>query len=120
MPKNKSKKVVQKLEGEKLRKVRYGFRTLLRLEYQKRYREFHNRFVALNNDKSISYDECVKEQDFVLRKQEKLRLNYIRYPLCCGICGDRVENLVYNPVMNQWLCVYCYEHAHEEYSEEYP
>jgi hypothetical protein len=120
MPRNEEKKVVQKLKSKKLKKVRYGFRTLLRLEYQKRYRGFHNMFVALSNDKSISYDECVKEQDFILRKQEKLRLAYGRYPLCCGVCGDRMKNLVFNPMMYQWRCVSCYEYAHEEFPEEYP
>ena len=121
MPKNRAgKKVVQKLKNEKLRKIRYELRTLLRLEKEKRWGDLHERFVALNKDKSISYDEGKKKTRFILGKQEELDLNYIRYPLCCGICGDRMENLVFNPVMNQWRCVLCYRQAHEEFPEEYP
>jgi len=120
MPKNKSKKIIQKLRNEKLRKIRYELRTLLRLEKEKRWRELHDRYVALSNDKSLSYDEEKKEIRFILKKREKLDLNYVRYPLCCGVCGDRTENLVYNPVKCQWLCVLCYEGAHEKFPKEYP
>lgn len=120
MPKNEDKKVVQKLKDEKLRKIRYGLRTLLRLEYQEKYRDFDKKFFALSKDKSLSFDERRKKHRFIIRKQEEIDLMYRRYPLCCGICGDRMENLVYNPVMYQWRCVHCYEAAHERFPEEYP
>jgi len=121
MPKNRDKKkVVQKLKDEKLKKIRYELRTLLRLGKEKRWRELQRRFVALSNDKSLSYDECKKKHRFIIRKQEELDLTYARYPLCCGICGDRMENLVYNPVMYQWRCLLCYEQAHKNFPEEYP
>ena len=121
MPKNRAgKKVVQKLRGEKLRKVRYELRSLLRLEKEKRWRDLQERFVALGEDKSLSYDERKKKRRFIIRKQEELDLTYVRFPLCCGICGNRVRNLVYNPVKHQWLCVLCYKQAHEEFPEEYP
>jgi len=120
MPKSKSKKVVQKLKGEKLKKVRYELRTLLRLEKEKRWRDLQRRFVAISEDKSISYDGCREKHRLIIRRQEELDSAYGHYPLCCGVCGDRAENLVYNPVKYQWLCVFCYEGAHEEFPEEYP
>jgi len=120
MPKNKDKKIVQKLKSDNLRKIRYELRTLLRLEKEKRWRDLQKRFVAISKDKSLSYDECREKHRFIIRKQEKLDLAYGHFPLCCGICGDRMENLVYNPVMNQWRCVFCYESAHEKFPEEYP
>lgn len=120
MPKNEEKKVVQKLRSKKLRKVRYELRTLLRLEYQKRNRVFDKEFVAIGKDKSLSYDGRWEKRGFIIKKQEELKFAYGHYPLCCGICGDRMKNLVFNPVMYQWRCVPCYEYAHEELPEEYP
>lgn len=120
MLKNRDNKVVQKLKSKKLRKIRYELRTLLRLEYPKRDGELHKRLVVLSKDKSISYNERVKKQDFIIRKQEELDLTYKQYPLCCGIYGDRMEHLVYKPVMYQWRFIFCYEGIHEKFPEEYP
>lgn len=120
MPKSKNKKVVQKLKSEKLRKIRCELRTLLRLEKEKRWRDLQKKFVALGKDKSLSYDERWEKRSFIIREQEELRLDYIHYPLCCCLCGDRMENLVYSPGRYEWRCVPCYEHAHEKFPEEYP
>ena len=114
------KKVVQKLRDEQLRKIRYELRTLLRLEKEKRIGALHERFIKISRDKSISYDESKKKHRFIIKKQEELKLSYGRYPLCCGICGDRMENLIYNPIMYQWRCPPCYEQAHKKFPEEYP
>lgn len=120
MPKNGEKKVVQKLMSERLRKVRYELRTLLRLEYQKKYRNFDERLIVVGQDKSLSYDEYREKHGLILRKKEELDSAYFRYPLCCGFCGDRTENLVYNPVKYRWRCVLCYEEAHKKFPKEYP
>lgn len=120
MPKNKSKKIVQKLKNEKLKKIRYELRTLLRLEKEKRWKDLQKKFVAFSEDKSLSFDERRKKHRFIIRKQEELDLMYRQYPLCCGICGNRIRNLVYNPVKHQWRCVPCYEGAHEKFPKEYP
>ena len=120
MPKTKSKKVVQKLKDEKLKKIRYELRTLLRLEWQERNRELHKRFVAIGKNKSLTYDERKRKRRVIIREQEKLDLTYGLYPLCCGICGNRMENLVYNPVKYQWRCALCYQQAHEKFPEDYP
>ena len=114
------KKVVQKLKDEKLKKIRYELRTLLRLEKEKRWRDLQKRFVKIARDKSLSYDEEKKKTRFILKKQEELDLSYGRYPLCCGICGDRMRNLIYNPIMLQWRCLLCYKQAHQKFPEEYP
>ncbi len=114
------KKVVQKLRDEKLMKIRYELRTLLRLEKEKRIHALHERSIKISGDKSISYDESKKKHRFIIKKQEELRLSYGRYPLCCGICGDRMRNLVYNPIMLQWRCLLCYKQAHQKFPEEYP
>ena len=116
----KRKKVVQKLKDEKLRKIRYELRTLLRLEKEKRINDLHKKFVDISNNESLSYDERVEKRQPIIRRQEDLRISYGLYPLCCGICGNRMKNLVYNPVMYQWRCVPCYEQAHKNFPKEYP
>ena len=90
------------------------------MEKEKRWRDLQSKFVAVSEDKSLSYDGCKEKHRIIIKKQEKLDLTYIEYPLCCGICGDRMENLVYNPVLYQWRCLLCYEQAHEKFPEEYP
>lgn len=55
MPKTKNKKkIVQKLKNEKLRKIRYELRTLLRLEKEKRIFDLQEQAIALSEDKSLS------------------------------------------------------------------
>jgi len=115
-----NKKVVQNLKDEKLRKIRYELRTLLRLEKEKRIDALHDELVAISYDKSLSYNEYAEKTQPIVKNQEKLRLAYNIYPLCCGICGDRMRNLVYNPVMCQWRCVPCYEQAHKNFPIKYP
>jgi hypothetical protein len=115
-----NKNVVQNLKDEKLRKIRYELRTLLRMEKEKRINDLHEELVTISYDKSLSYTEYVEKTQPIVKNQEKLRLAYSNYPLCCGICGDRIGNLVYNPVMYQWRCVPCYEQAHKNFPTEYP
>ncbi len=43
-----------------------------------------------------------------------------RYNICCDVCGDRMENLVWNPIQHQWRCVPCYEQAHKNFPKVYP
>ena len=116
----KRKKVVQKLKDERLRKIRYELRTLLRLEKEKRVDDLHKKFVAISNDESLSYSERKEKRGVIIKEQERLNLTYDRYPLCCGVCGDRMKNLVFNPVMCQWRCVPCYKQAHKNFPEYYP
>ena len=115
-----NKKVVQNLKDEKLRKIRYEFRTLLHLESEKRIKDLHDELVAISCNKSLSYNEYAEKTQPIVKNQERLRLAYSIYPLCCGICGDRMKNLVYNPVMYQWRCLLCYEQAHKNFPEDYP
>ena len=114
------KKVVQKLKDEKLRKIRYELRTILHLEKEKRGKELNERFVKIARDKSISYDERKEKKQVIIKKQEELNLTYNQCPHGCGICGNRMRNLVYNPVKYQWRCLICYKQAHDKFPEEYP
>ncbi len=117
---SKRKKVVQKLKDGRLRKIRYELRTFLRLEKEKRIDDLHGKLVAISNNELLSYEERTERRQPIIRKQEELRISYGLYPLCCGICGNRMKNLVYNPVMYQWRCVPCYEQAHKNFPKEYP
>lgn len=113
-------KFVQGLKDAKLRRIRYELRTLLYLEKEKRIDELHDSFALLHKDGSIDFKKKKKEYRIIIEEQEILRLNYGRYPLCCGICGDRMANLIYNPIMHQWRCGPCYQQAHEKFPEKYP
>jgi hypothetical protein len=117
---NREKKVVQKLKNDRLRKIRYELRTLLRLENEKRINDLHNKFAILSNNKSLTYEERKKKYRLIIKEQEDLRISYGSYPLCCGICGDRMANLIYNPIMYQWRCVPCYGQAHKNFPKHYP
>ena len=114
------KKFVQRLKDERLRRIRYELRTLLRLEKEKRWFKLNDKYYSFAEDKSLSYSERKEKRSFIIKEQEKLNLTYDRYPLCCGVCGDRMKNLAFNPVMCQWRCVPCYKQAHKNFPEYYP
>jgi len=116
----KDKKIVQRLENPKLRKVRYELRTLLRLEYEKRLNLLTAEWKKLYENNSLTYEERFEIHKNINMRREKLEAMKRRYPINCAICGDRMENLVWNPNRHQWRCVNCYEGAHKKYPEIYP
>lgn len=115
-----NKKKVQNLRNLKLRKIRYELRTLLHLEFEKRLRLLTREWKKLYEDKSLSYEQWSEMHKKVNMNREKLELMEKRYPICCNICGDRMENLVWNPNRHQWRCIDCYEGAHKRFPEIYP
>ncbi len=116
----RTKKKIRSLKNPKLRKIRCELRTLLHLAYRKKYGEYSKEYSKIQNNKSLTYDKRIKERMVVHRKIEDLRLNHSRYPLGCGWCSDRMEDLVFDPKRQCWFCVVCYEDAHNQYPDEYP
>jgi len=116
----KDKKIVQKLKSPQLQKIRYELRTLLHLEFQKRFRLLTREWKMLYEDESLTYELWSEMHKKVNMKRGQLQLMERKYPISCGICGDRMENLVWNPIQHQWLCVPCYNHAHENFPKVYP
>ena len=115
-----TKKKVQNLKDPLLRKIRYELRTLLRLEYDKRLELLNKEWQEIQNDKTLTYEQELEKSKAFFKKKEKFELMKSRYPINCEICGDRMENLVWNPNRHQWRCIPCYEHAHKNFPEIYP
>ncbi|MGM0469639.1 MAG: hypothetical protein ACQERB_12630 [Promethearchaeati archaeon] len=98
------KKVVQRLENPKLRKIRYEFRTLLNLWYHEEIKKFHKKIKAFGLDKSLSYDERFSKKVKLLREEENFIEVRNTFPLGCRICADRRVNLEYYPEKGCWYC----------------
>lgn len=114
------KKKVQDLKDPKMRKIRYELRTLLRLEYESRLEKFHKRLSDIRERSGLTYEQKRDKLREIRMEREKLKLTKLKYPINCAICGDRMENLVWNPNREQWRCILCYEHAHKNFPEVYP
>ncbi len=77
-------------------------------------------FFVLYKDESLTYEHRSEKHREVDMKRQQLQLMERKYPISCSICGDRMENLVWNPIQHQWLCVPCYNYAHENFPKVYP
>ena len=116
----RTKKKIRSLKNPKLRKIRCELRTLLHLAYRKKYDEYNMKYSKIQNNKSLTYYEKNERQMVVLQEREELTLNHSRYPLGCGWCSERMDDLVFDPKRQCWFCVVCYEDAHDQYPDEYP
>lgn len=115
-----NKKKVQNLKDPHLRRIRYELRTLLRLEYEKRLDRFYRKLSVIRNDDSLTYEQKRDRLKDIRMRREKFEAMKKRYPINCAICGDRMENLVWNPNRHQWRCIPCYEGAHKRFPKIYP
>ncbi|MEJ2293690.1 MAG: hypothetical protein P8Y23_02875 [Candidatus Lokiarchaeota archaeon] len=93
----KDKLKIHGLKSEKLKKIRYELRTLLRLEY-------NSRIANINEEYWLEGDSLVRKQ--LIREEMQLKEIHRKYPINCIICGDRMRNLVYYPQYG-WLCSLC-------------
>jgi len=116
---SRSKKL-RVLKNIKLRNVRYALRTILRLEYEKRLDILGKKWSEVEGNESLTYEQKVRQQKEIIAQREQLDLIKRKYPINCAICGDRMEDLVWNPNRHQWRCVPCYEQAHKNFPEIYP
>lgn len=119
----RTRKIVHKLKDQRLRKIRYELRTLLNLEYHKRIDGFFKQLDELSellSSNLLSYEETSARKMKIRRRIERLRLQHSQCSIGCGWCGDRMEDLVFNPKRQCWFCTTCYEDAHKQYPEEYP
>ncbi|MEJ2248483.1 MAG: hypothetical protein P8Y70_01135 [Candidatus Lokiarchaeota archaeon] len=117
--KNK-KKVIQTLQHPRLRKIRYEFRTLLRLLYDDQQKEFYDKVRKIDMDKSLSYEERKSKRIPIIREQQRIAYEYRTFPIGCGVCANREKNLVYLPNRVQWLYVDCYKFSHKNFPKDYP
>jgi len=119
----RTQKRVHKLKDPRLRRIRYGFRILIRLEYDRRRAEFDKKREKLHLEFSknlLSYKDMFEKEKILLRETEELSLLLASIPTVCAWCGSHMEDLVFNPRRQCWFCTICYEDAHNQYPEEYP
>lgn len=116
--KYRRKKRIHSLKDPKLIKMRYNFRSLLRLWY----REMKENYM-LEEDrlyKTFSYDQRKKKLRKLREEREILESKYAAAPISCGWCSDMMRDLVFEPNRQCYFCVKCYEEAHKLYPDEYP
>ena len=116
----RTQKRIHKLKDPKLRKIRYELRTLLHLMYRKRSHEFWEELSIIREDKTLSYDQRREKMREIRKERERLQLRMSASPIGCVWCANQMEDLVFNPKRQCWICVTCYEDAHQQYPMEYP
>lgn len=114
------KKVRQNLQHPRLRKIRYEFRTLLKLWYHDILDNYLEKITKIGMDKTLSYEKRHKKANKLRRAKEKFVEERIKFPIGCSVCAERKKNLVYLPNRVQWLCVECYDASHKKHPEAYP
>ena len=114
------KKRIHSLRDPKLRKIRYNFRTLLRLWYKEEGREYLAEKAKVRKDKTLSYDQRKKKLRELREADEELVSRYAAASISCGWCSNKMRDLVFEPSRQSWFCVTCYEEAHRLYPDEYP
>ena len=65
-------KRVHSLKDPKLRKIRYGFRSLLHLLYRKAIDNYLNEFSNIQKDKALSYDQRRNKLREIREQEEEL------------------------------------------------
>jgi len=98
------KKIVQRLQNPRLRKIRYEFRMLLKLWYHDKINHYYDKITEIGMDKSLSYDEQKQNRIKIIRKKDKLMEEFLTFPLGCRICADSKVNLMYLPEYGTWYC----------------
>lgn len=51
-------------------------------------------------------------------KQHRLETAWNKSLCVCSLCGSRTSNMTFNPYMEEWFCVDCYEKNQEFYKAE--
>jgi hypothetical protein len=102
----KNKQAIHGLRDEKLRKIRYELRTLLRLEHDAQIDKINERWRWISNNPKLSSKQALDQFNPLIREKEQLKETRRRYPINCIICGDRMRDLIYYPKYG-WLCSLC-------------
>ena len=96
MIKNKIK--IHGLKSEKLKKIRYMLRTLIRLELDSRIVKINEKWFQVLDNEELKSE--------LMREKMQLKEIHRKYPISCILCGDRERNLTYYPQYG-WLCSLC-------------
>ena len=99
------KKRIIRLRNPKLRKVRYGLRTLLVREALKRIIDKTQEKRDLRRSDGFTYEK----HDEMYRQEIQLR-KLLKASICsCATCSDMKKDHVFTPKTREWYCEECLE-----------
>lgn len=113
-------KRVHSLKDPRLRKIRYGFRSLLLFLYKEKCKAYLIKRSKILEDKSLSNDQRDVRLWEIRKKREELASVHRTSPVSCGWCSNTTDDLVFSPNHQNWFCVTCYKDAHRLYPDDYP
>jgi len=116
----KKRKVLQNLKNERLKKIRQGYRIILRLWYLEKLNEFYDNLNKVENQKNISYKEIMDKRILIIREKDRFIEEFRKFPIGCTICANQKSNLIYSPMHNSWFCPSCYKISREHNSGKFP
>ena len=116
----KSKKRIRSLKDPRLRRIRFQLRVLSRLLYKEEYKVLTQRISDQMGGNYLESTEKTKKRRELMNAREKLTFKMLSSPIICALCGNQMEDLVFNPQRQCWFCIACFEDAHKNYPEEYP
>jgi len=116
----RTQKKIHSLKDPTLRKIRYGFRSLLHLFHKEKGKDYLIERSKIREDKSLSNDQRDIKMRKIRKKREELASAYRTSPISCGWCSNTMDDLVFSPNHQNWFCVTCYEDAHRLYPDDYP
>lgn len=103
---DKKRKLI--IKHPQLREIRDTLRYIIVEEVYKELGEL--------NDEIMEYP--VEEKNIrvpIIRKKQALRRALDASICICPICKSQASDMIYNPQLEKWFCVDCYEHNHEWY-----
>lgn len=105
------KKYVQKLKNERLRKIRTGFRRLLRQSIAGIQLQIQNEQRKLDLGSEIE----AKKYRGLGKKWWKLEDIKRNGTVKCPICNASNKNMTFSPTLKAWYCNECYQLNHNYY-----
>lgn len=95
---------VRILKNPRLRKIRYGLRTLLFTLFELKEDEIHQKMGDVDRDDSLSYDTKGERFKELRKERENLIITFSQSPINCAMCGSREEDLIYQHDTYMWVC----------------
>jgi len=104
------------LKNPGLRKIRAEFRNLLYAWFKKEQRRLldeQKRIYGLEKQGKISRESGLRRRHYYLHKRQALESAKDRYPISCGWCSNKEEDLVFEEDSGCYLCVDCHKGAYK-------
>jgi len=104
-----NKKRLVKINNPRLCKIRKELRQLLLMLFETQINNFFDEKDRVRENSGITYNRKQKRLRELSRKIQDLKMAKRSAPLSCSTCSRVDIDLMYNPTVNSWYCVVCYE-----------